>query len=682
MTPFGRAGMYPGLFPLRFTHVITFARSRAAFGALPWALPIFLALARKGVAIMKIAPKILAPVIGLSVTMAVNVGFAFWLSGEVASAQGRAAQAEVEALNASEVRALSRAIQRDTVKLASSAWREAQQKLDASVESRATALLARARKLADLVDPANVPMHRDFVALQETVTTEIRAVKAGALAGDYARANEDFVKRVEPAEKAASKLTDAFIEDAEKRVAALTAEVANVQAFAQKALVGVSAVSLLAALGLSLAIVFRGVAGPLLALAAAMRRLVEGEFDLRLPGLGRADEIGEIAKAVELFKAQAIDKARRESADQLRRQQADAAIQAEIAADHARIAAEQAAVMKELGEALSRLAEKDLTYRIVDDMPAAYLRLRDDFNSAIGHLEGAMTDVAGAVEAISAATQDIASASDDLARRTEQQAAALEETAATMAEITLTVTRSAEGAGHASETVAATKIEAKASGEIVGRAIDAMSRIEKSAQEISQIITVIDEIAFQTNLLALNAGVEAARAGEAGKGFAVVASEVRALAQRAAQAAKEIKGLITASTGQVEHGVDFVNRTGGALETIAAQVMEIDRVVAEIASGAGEQAASLGEVNSAVAQMDRTTQQNAAMVEETTAASHSLRQEVEVLSGSVGSFRISSARRGRPTASAGPRVALKTVAGRSGGAVRKPAVDAESWAEF
>ena len=251
-----------------------------------------------------------------------------------------------------------------------------------------------------------------------------------------------------------------------------------------------------------------------------------------------------------------------------------------------------------------------------------------------------MASVVSSTGAIQSGAREVSSASDDLSRRTEQQAASLEETAAALDEITATVKKSAEGASHAREVVAAADEDAKKSALVVRQAVDAMDAIAKSAQQISQIIGVIDEIAFQTNLLALNAGVEAARAGDAGRGFAVVASEVRALAQRSAEAAKEIKGLISASTTQVDHGVKLVAETGKSLERIMAQVAEINDVIADIAAGAKEQATGLDEVNTAINQMDQVTQQNAAMVEESTAASHSLSQETDQLSGLIGQFQL------------------------------------------
>ncbi|HWA60135.1 MAG TPA: methyl-accepting chemotaxis protein, partial [Caulobacteraceae bacterium] len=239
-----------------------------------------------------------------------------------------------------------------------------------------------------------------------------------------------------------------------------------------------------------------------------------------------------------------------------------------------------------------------------------------------------------------AGAEEIAKASDDLSRRSEQQAASLEETAAALDEITATVRQTAAGAGQASEAVGAAKREAVQSGEVVAEAVAAMGGIEQSSKQISQIIGVIDEIAFQTNLLALNAGVEAARAGDAGRGFAVVASEVRALAQRSADAAKEIKSLISASSRQVEQGVGLVGRTGEALTSIGAKVSQIDVLVAEISGSAQEQATGLGQVNVAVNDMDKVVQRNAAMVEESTAAAHSLKAEAAQLAALVAGFRL------------------------------------------
>jgi methyl-accepting chemotaxis protein len=299
---------------------------------------------------------------------------------------------------------------------------------------------------------------------------------------------------------------------------------------------------------------------------------------------------------------------------------------------------EQAMVVGAVAEQLGRLARGDLTASIDADFAGAYRQLKEDFNAAVGSLREAMASIADATGAIDAGSHEISGASDDLSKRTEQQAASLEETAAALDQITATVRRTADGAQQASAVVTTARQEAVRSGDVVSGAVAAMGEIEKSSTEISQIIGVIDEIAFQTNLLALNAGVEAARAGDAGRGFAVVASEVRALAQRSAQAAKEIKSLISTSGDQVKTGVNLVGQTGKALGAIVEKVAEIHGLVGEISASAQEQATALGEVNTAVNQMDQMTQQNAAMVEQSTAAARALRGEAGRLSSLVGRF--------------------------------------------
>lgn len=304
------------------------------------------------------------------------------------------------------------------------------------------------------------------------------------------------------------------------------------------------------------------------------------------------------------------------------------------------IGQERATVQDKLGHAVQCLSEGDLTAEIPDELPAEYGQLRLDFNSAAASLRTAIGQINGVAGGVRTGAEEMASASESLSQRTEQQAASLEQTAAALDQITATVRKTADGAHHAREVVTNAKADAERSGEVVAGAIQAMAEIDKSSKQISNIIGVIDEIAFQTNLLALNAGVEAARAGEAGRGFAVVASEVRALAQRSADAAKEIKGLIQASSAQVGTGVELVGQTGKALERISSHVSEINAIVAEIAASAREQATGLAEVNTAVNQMDQVTQQNAAMVEESTAASRSLAQDAEELGRLVSRFHV------------------------------------------
>ena len=313
---------------------------------------------------------------------------------------------------------------------------------------------------------------------------------------------------------------------------------------------------------------------------------------------------------------------------------------AKAEAERAAIHKEQAQVVQVLASALSGLAKGDLTARIERELGGDYAQLRDDFNGALSELHGTIAAVVEAVSSVTSTVGQLKTSGEDLARRTENQAASLEETAAAVDEITVTVRRSADTARQTSGAVADARQEAEQSAPVVEAAIKAMGEIEGSAKEISQIITVIDEIAFQTNLLALNAGVEAARAGEAGKGFAVVASEVRALAQRAAEAAREIKGLITHSSEQVAQGVDLVGQTGEALSRIVGRVSEVHGLVGDISTSTQEQAVGLGQVNSAVNEMDRVTQQNAGMVLETAQAAADLARQAETLNELIGRFRL------------------------------------------
>ena len=426
-------------------------------------------------------------------------------------------------------------------------------------------------------------------------------------------------------------------------------------------------------------------------IAGATETLARGDNNVDLDALTRGDELGAIVRSLTVFRDNQLNlerlrqeqEASQTATEQTRRQNAEAAAQ---------VAEEQAMVVDSLGEALSRLASGDLTFRLEAAFPGEYQKLRDDFNAALAKLEDVMRAISQSTASIQSGTGEISHAADDLSRRTEHQAATLEETAAALDEITATVQKTAEGSNHGREAVGSVKADAERSGEIVGRAVVAMNQIEASSRQIGQIIGVVDEIAFQTNLLALNAGVEAARAGDSGRGFAVVASEVRALAQRSAEAAKEIKGLISASTVQVAQGVDLVGETGKALERIVTQVAEVSNVVGEIAASAKEEALGLHQVNAAVNQMDQVTQQNAAMVEQSTAASRALAEEAQELGRLVATFRVTGAEpiaTARPqrtlTAAAPPPRAAQRSAPRSVGATalaHRPQAEVEGWEEF
>jgi methyl-accepting chemotaxis protein len=383
--------------------------------------------------------------------------------------------------------------------------------------------------------------------------------------------------------------------------------------------------------------------GPIGQITSAMRRLAEGRLDTSIKGDARPDEIGDMARALAIFKDNALAKVSMEEQTERTRLAADEE-RARNEAEKQDTARQVQFAVDALAQGLGNLARGELRFTLDTPFTGSLDQLRKDFNSSIAGLRDTLGQIRDASGLIQENGRQMADAADDLAKRTEQQAASLEETAAAVEEITATTKTASSRAAETKGIVATAKRNADSSSGIVQNAISAMSRIKDASDKISQIIDVIDGIAFQTNLLALNAGVEAARAGEAGKGFAVVAQEVRELAQRSAKAAKEIGGLIGNSADEVSTGSRYVEETGNALIEISRQIVEISGHVELIATSASEQSTSLQEVNATVNQMDQMTQRNAAMVEETNAATRQLSQEADLLMDLVGRFSLDAER--------------------------------------
>ncbi|CDZ31663.1 Methyl-accepting chemotaxis protein [Neorhizobium galegae bv. officinalis] len=383
---------------------------------------------------------------------------------------------------------------------------------------------------------------------------------------------------------------------------------------------------------------------PLGVLTGTVHALAQGNDATEIPYAERRNEFGNIARALEVFREAAREKQRLESRSAEHRAETEAERRRNDA-EKQRVDREIDTAVSELGAALARLAQGDLSSTIETQYSGRLEQLRTDFNGSIVRLRDTLSHIRESTLSIQKSSADLSHSSTELSRRTETQAASLEETAAAVDEITATVRSSAERAREADLAVAVTKKSADSSGTVVSNAVAAMGRIEEASGKIELIIEVIDDIAFQTNLLALNAGIEAARAGEAGKGFAVVAQEVRELAQRSAGAAKEIKDLITQSSREVGSGAGLVQQAGEVLAAISQQITGVSQHVEMIATASRDQSAALQDINNSVNRMDQMTQQNGAMVGETTEASRRLASEADALLELVEQFRIDASSR-------------------------------------
>lgn len=432
------------------------------------------------------------------------------------------------------------------------------------------------------------------------------------------------------------KAVDVVVVDANTFLTTSEAEAKAANTLWQATMLGTTACVLVLVI-LAIMAIRRRVVHPILGMSLYMSHLADGKYGEEVPYRDHRDEVGEMATAVAVFRMSAIERREAREREEGRRHENEAARERELAAQREADIKRQH-VVQSLAQGLDHIAKGDLAFRLNEPLAAEYEKLRSDFNAAIETLSTTLSGISQATQSVHGGASEISAAADDLSRRTEQQAAALEETSAALSGIVDNVRITSEMAAEARKVVVNARSQTDGSGEIVRSAMDAMVAIEASSKQISQIIGLIDEISFQTNLLALNAGVEAARAGDAGRGFAVVAQEVRALAQRSAEAAREIKSLISTSASQVSTGADLVRRASDAFAIIGEQVAQITTLVDSIATSAQDQSATLREVNTAVLQMDQTTQQNAAMVDETTSASHALAEKAVDLGRLVGQF--------------------------------------------
>ncbi|MGB3815758.1 MAG: methyl-accepting chemotaxis protein [Shinella sp.] len=543
----------------------------------------------------------------------------------------------------------------------------------AETERRAKEMLDRLPKIASTADATELKQLETIRAALMPYVEDIRAMVAiaGSSKGQDQAAIRAALDKALEGQKAVTVAIKEYSTHSAETLAGSRAVAISRSTTTQVLLLATAFVCIVAGMLLAMLFARNGIVRPIQLLTGVMSNLASGKLDDTIPCTERMDEIGAMARTLDVFRANEMQMREMEAQEAaLHAQSKDlqsnisTIVAAAAAGDFSRRITKAyedddlrrfASGVNELVENVDRgvsevrrviasLSHADLTQEMAGHFQGDFAELQANVNGAMLTLRSTMTGILSTAGTITGNSRELSAAADQLAHRTEQQAASLEETAAALEEITTTVKASTTRAIEASEIVREAKDSADKSGDIVQNAISAMGRIEQSSQKISQIISVIDEIAFQTNLLALNAGVEAARAGEAGRGFAVVAQEVRELAQRSANAAKEIKMLINASAGEVKGGVSLVLSTGEVLSEIKDLVNRVNDHVVSIARAAQEQSAALGEINTAVNQMDQMTQQNAAMVEETTAASQVLASEATQLQTALSQFHIGEGR--------------------------------------
>jgi methyl-accepting chemotaxis protein len=641
---------------------------------------------------LKLVYKLLLPV---SVLIVVSVGIVWYAASGLTSLSS-------ETANLVDLRAARAALSLE----AGMAVNGASTKIrDVVIVTAAADLKDAAAAFAKNADNADALLQK-LTALSDNPERRARNEEGQSLLRDYRKIGDEVINLTTRSERdKAVALLDEQLRPALKKITDfIAARVASSKVELQKgkedaALLATETTRTLivaAGLGLAIALLLLAwialyqMARPLNRMGAAMEALAKGDLKIEVNGADRRDEVGSLARSLVVFKDNAIeaDRLSREQREEEERKEKQRLEMAGFIRDFAAVA-DAAAVgdftrridqggrsdeleqlggqlnemvgsvhraIDELAEVLGAMAQGDLTRRVAGDYQGMLEQLKSDCNSTADQLAETVSKIVAGSGAISSAASEISAGSIDLSTRTEQQASSLEETAASMEELSATVRQNSENAQQANQLAAGANAAADRGGTVTAQAVDAMARIEGASQKISDIISVIDEIAFQTNLLALNAAVEAARAGDAGKGFAVVASEVRTLAQRSAQASKEIKALIIDSGNQVKDGVKLVNEAGGSLGEIVASVKRVADIVSEIAAASAEQAAGVEQVNSAVTQMDEMTQKNAALVEESTAAARSLEEQAAELTELMAFFTIESGNRQRAGATGNPVV--------------------------